>query len=250
MSPASATPRPPDSSLEGYQAINAFDTVSPRPLPPKRQRGPYTLSMWGKGGSGKSTSAIQLAGIAAFLGHRVLILDVDPQGSSAAWRSLRDDDTIAVQSGRPDEVEKLLQRAGAAGFDLVLIDNAPGKNSYVSRVAGASDLSIILARPSPFDLLIGRDWVRAFAGRKFVIVISAAPPSREGQDSPLVRDARQVLRGLGGRVWRRQLTARHAVVQCIGRGKTAIEAHPFSLATQEYSRLWNSIVNELLGASE
>lgn len=62
--------------------------------------GPFVLSLWGKGGSGKTTTALQLAGIAAYLGHRVLVLDVDPEGSAAAWRTLRDDDTIAVQSVR------------------------------------------------------------------------------------------------------------------------------------------------------
>ena len=203
--------------------------------------------MWGKGGADKTTTALQLAGIAAYLG-RVLILDVDPQGSAAAWRALRDDDTNAVQSGRPDEVERLVQRARSADFDLVLVDNAPGRNGYISRVAGLTDLSIILARPSPFDLLIGRDWIKAFAGHRVIMVLSVAPPARQGQDSPLVRDARQVLRGLGGRVWRRQLTARHSVIQCTGLGLTVIEADPLSPAAQEYSRLWNGIANELLGA--
>lgn len=233
--------------LAGYQGINTAAEVAPRPLPPTWQRGPFVLSIWGKGGAGKTTSALQLAGIAAYLGHRVLVLDVDPQGSAAAWRALRDDDTIAVQSGRPDEVERLVRRARSADFDLILIDNAPGRNGYVSRVAEMTDLSIILARPSPFDLLIGSDWVRTFAGHRFVMVISAAPPTRQGQDSPLVRDAREVLRNLGGRVWRRQLTARHSVIQCTSLGSTVIEADPLSPAVQEYSRLWNGVVNELLG---
>jgi chromosome partitioning protein len=250
MSQSVIPPAARNSLLACHHDINVADVVAPRPLPPTRQRGPFVLSLWGKGGSGKSTTALQLAGIAAFLGHRVLVLDVDPQGSVAAWRSLRNDDTIAVQSGRPDEVERLLHRARSADFDLVLIDNAPGRNSYVSRVAGRTDLSIILARPSPFDLLVGRHWVKLFASHPFFMVISAAPPSRQGQDSPLVREARDVLRGLGGRIWRRQLTARHWVIQCTGLGLTVIEADPLSPAAQEYSRLWNSVVNELLGATK
>ena len=37
-----------------------------------------------KGGSGKSTVAIHLAVMAA-RGHRVLLVDADPQGTVAAW---------------------------------------------------------------------------------------------------------------------------------------------------------------------
>lgn len=81
------------------------------------------------------------------------------------------------------------------------------------------------------------------------VVISAAPPSRQGQDSPLVREARDVLRGLGGRIWHRQLTARHSVIQCTGLGLTVFEADPLSPAAQEYSRLCNSVANELLRAT-
>jgi cellulose biosynthesis protein BcsQ len=164
----------------------------------------------------------------------------------AAWRTLRDGDTIAVQSGRPGEVERLAQRARAADFDLVLIDNAPGRTGYMARVAGMTELSIILARPSPFDVRIGRTWADAFVSHRFFMVISVAPPARQGQGSPLVRDARQVLRGPQGHVWRRQLTARHSVIQSTGLGMTVIETDPLSPAAQEYSRFWNVIVYELL----
>ncbi len=240
---------PSVSLLESYEAISGVEHLTPRLLPPKRRQGPFAIALWGKGGSGKSTTAIQLAGVAAFLGHRVLILDVDPQGSVAAWRYVREDDSIAVQSGRPNEVENLLKRARLADFDLVLIDNAPGRTSHIANVAELCDLSIVLARPSSFDLLIGKGWVQAFEQRKLVFVISAAPPPRLGGDSPLVRDARRTLRSLGGRVWRYQLTMRHLVIHSTGIGQAVIETDQRSPATQEYCRLWNSIVNEI-GAPE
>jgi chromosome partitioning protein len=40
-----------------------------------------------KGGSGKSTLALHLAVEAATTGQRVLVLDLDPQASSARWRT-------------------------------------------------------------------------------------------------------------------------------------------------------------------
>jgi chromosome partitioning protein len=38
-----------------------------------------------KGGSGKSTLVINLAGALASTGRRIAILDCDPQGTSSSW---------------------------------------------------------------------------------------------------------------------------------------------------------------------
>lgn len=65
MSQSVISPAPCDSLLARYHDINVAD-VAPRPLPPLRD-GPFVLSLWGKGGSGKTTTALQLVGIAAYL---------------------------------------------------------------------------------------------------------------------------------------------------------------------------------------
>ena len=41
------------------------------------------LALWGKGGAGKTTSALALASLAAAEGGRTIILDADPQRSAS-----------------------------------------------------------------------------------------------------------------------------------------------------------------------
>lgn len=203
--------------------------------------------MFGKGGSGKTTAAVQFAGVAAYLGYRVLILDADPQLSASAWRSLRANDFIAVHSCRPEQVDELLKRAQSAGVDLVLIDNAPNWNSSSPRIAASSDLSIVMVRPATFDLVVGLRWVGWLnkLGLHFVAVIGAAPPRRLEQESPLVRNARKSLLGVGGRVWKQQITSRHSVVESVAAGRTLMEMDPVGAAAGDYCRLWNAITGKL-----
>jgi len=129
--------------LDRLAAVGPGPWVKPRMLPSKTHSGPVVISFWGKGGATKTTASLMLAGVASYLGLGVLVIDTDPQGSAALWRSRRGKDDIAVQTGRPDQLEGFLARAQHGDFDLVLIDNAPAKNAYVSRVAALSDLSII-----------------------------------------------------------------------------------------------------------
>ena len=45
-----------------------------------------------KGGSGKTTLSMQLAGALARRGHEVLIVDADPQGTATRWAASAEDE--------------------------------------------------------------------------------------------------------------------------------------------------------------
>lgn len=101
-----------------------------------------------KGGVGKSTLACNLAVAAARDGKKVVIVDADVQGSSLAFREIREADDIGAVSITTPTIHKDITRLNA---DLVIVD-AGGRDSATFRSAVvASDLLIIPILPSLYD---------------------------------------------------------------------------------------------------
>lgn len=73
-----------------------------------------------KGGSGKTTTAVNLAAALAERGRRVLVVDLDPQGSASAWLGAEDSGTglldVFVQDGKLSE---LIRPSSAPGVDVI-----------------------------------------------------------------------------------------------------------------------------------
>lgn len=111
-----------------------------------------------KGGSGKTTMAVNWALAAQARGVRVAVVDMDTQQLSAKLissnRRQHNADLIplSVTPSGPRELVGVLRRLRLRGVELVFIDGRPGHEDQTAAAAIVSDAVVLTIQPSPLDL--------------------------------------------------------------------------------------------------
>jgi len=204
-----------------------------------------TIAFPGKGGSGKTTTTSNLAVVACRQGLRVGLIDLDPQGSLRDWRRARGAADIPARSCRAEQLQDMLVHGERARLDWLLIDMPPAFGAHTLSIVNAVDFVLLPMRPTILDLGVTRRWIDLLrsAARPFGVLINAAPPRRQGEDAPAVRDARAALRSIGSPLWQRQITNRLVIPYSAIGGRGVAETEPAGPAAAEYSALWRSIAH-------
>lgn len=105
----------------------------------------------GKGGVGKTTTAVNLAATLSEK-NKVLLVDADPQGSAGWWveRSQKGMGFDIAQETNP----KLLGRLrNVEGYELVVVDTPPALRSQaLAAVVTSADYLVLPTPPAPMDL--------------------------------------------------------------------------------------------------
>lgn len=110
-----------------------------------------------KGGSGKTTTIMQLGGSMARRGLTTLIIDADPQGTATRWAASASDEnpfpcSVVGLSAAGAKVHREVAKF-AGNYDLILIDCPPAADSPIPQSALlVSDLALVPLVPSPLDL--------------------------------------------------------------------------------------------------
>lgn len=113
----------------------------------------------GKGGVGKTTTAVSLAATMSE-GYPVLLMDTDPQGS-ATWWTQRNPNGLGfeVQAGTDPQALSAIRKSGT--HQLVIVDTPPALDSEaLTTVIPAADYLVLPTPPAPMDLAVLIDTVR------------------------------------------------------------------------------------------
>lgn len=132
-----------------------------------------------KGGCGKTTIVMNIAGIMAKT-SKVLVIDGDPQGSASRWAASASDEkpfpaAISGLSHANDKVHREIKKH-VDDYDYIVVDCPPSvESNFTSSALLVADLALIPVIPSPTDL-----WA-AIGIQKLITSVSAINETLEAR---------------------------------------------------------------------
>lgn len=201
-----------------------------------------------KGGSGKTTLAVNLAVEFWKRGHSVAVLDTDPQGSLGRWYMTRREamgDEVGLEFatasawGVSYELEKLLKT-----HEIVIVDTPPKVDSDLRPAMRSSDIVVVPVSVSAVDVW-ATDSVLEMArreGRKTLMVLNRASPRAK-----LTGEISSKLDELDSPKAETVLNSRVIYAEVLGLGQGVVEKAAKGPAAVEVRSLANEIADVLNG---
>jgi chromosome partitioning protein len=153
----------------------------------------------GKGGTGKTTTVLNLATIAAAAGLRVALLDVDDQRTLSEWHSLRPEgvpDLQLLTISLVDVGRAIREVDAMAELDLLIVDTPPGldQRARLRELVQHADFVLVPTTQGPGDI---RSVTEFMATLKALGVKAAFLLNRTNQRWGSYREARRKLNKAG-----------------------------------------------------
>ena len=196
------------------------------------------LLAW-KGGVGKSTLTINLATAAMEDGHKVGIIDLDPQSSLSEWSDRRETEQPFVSDAKPRAVSQIVEAGRGLGLDLMLIDTPPNAHEEVEAALAVADAVVIPTGVALFDLKAVTRTVRAAtqANKPTSVVLNRVGNRSDRSAARIRRELNQI----GMPILREVIHDLVIFPRASDLGQTAIELDPQSKAASDIRAVWKLV---------
>lgn len=195
-----------------------------------------------KGGVGKTTLSVNVAGCLARQGHRVLLIDADKQGSATTWASLREDAPFQVVSmARANMARDALKLA--QDYDHTIIDGPPHAEEIARSCIAASDFVALPIEPSGLSTWASDLTVRQVKeAQEFKPTLKCGfVVSRKIGKTVIGRDIRNMAAEAGLPILESEIEQRVAFAEGVTMGQTIFEWAGDSNAAREIEHLTKEI---------
>lgn len=213
-----------------------------------------------KGGCGKTTTTMNLAGCLVRAKYSVEVVDADPQASATVWSLAQGQASLPFEVRPARQLKWRFSELQRAEAELVLVDCPPGITEeddaarFTRAVLRGADAIIVPLRPSTLDFSAATSFVRYLVREKaketrVAVLINARKNTligRQAQDQAAILFAPLE----GAVVFASTIGDRAAVTEVSGSGKTIVDYAPSHAAVQEYVNLTKEILTWLKNAPQ
>ena len=200
-----------------------------------------------KGGSGKTTLAVNLAVLWSNSGYKVAIIDADAQKSLTYWHDARKkyygDHDIGVTpfafdiKNLTEEIKQIKRK-----FDFIIIDSPPSITYETVQIVKSANRVFVPVQPSPLDLMATLPFLKlAQQERKNpVIILNRVMPRAKLTEAMILR-----LRYAGAKIARSRISSKVIFAETFSVGRGVIDISITSDASKEIINAGNEILRNL-----
>lgn len=196
-----------------------------------------------KGGTGKTTIAVNLSVAGQMAGEKTALVDLDDQASAMIWWDLREDKNAPVAiSAHAIRLPQILHELKRDGITLAILDTKGKQDPSIINIAEASDMALIPCRESVLDISAIQSTISAGenAQTPMRILFNAIKPR-----SATFYQSKKAVMGYDVPITPIALTDLNAFSRSLLDGESVLEFEPDGKAAREIRALYQYVAKEM-----